>query len=192
MIYQVGMHFPIVQYMGAEGIYPICTNGSFDMLVIMQEVNEDAIRIFDGRCKHCAIQISDIPFLSFTFEKTLELGFYINVYDAKPRNVDAWLKLNVNRSFNFYLVEQKQSIIKAARTRLFPANFLKGIKRILAKQHQHYSSWEQVDATGAAQYFKEKTLKMMQQWKNPPVINIENKPKPEMDDEGWTEIIERP
>jgi hypothetical protein len=169
MIYQVGMPFPIEEHMNA-GIFPIFTDGSFDMLVIMQEINEDVIRIFNGRCKHQAIQISDIPFLSFTFEKPLELGFYINVYNAKPRNVDAWLKLDVTRRFNFYLVDRKEGIVKAARTRLFPANFLKGIKAVLTNQHQHYSSQDQVDASAVAQHFKEKTLKMMELWKHPPAI----------------------
>jgi hypothetical protein len=189
MIYQVGMPIPIEQYMNAEGIYPIFTDGSFDMLVIMQEVNEDVIKIFNGRCKHRAIQISDIPFLSFIFERTLELGFYINVYDAKPRKVDAWLKLDVTRRFNFYLVERNEAIVKAARTRLFPANFLKGIKVVLSNQHQHYSSREQVDATGVAQHFKEKTLKMMELWKHPLAIQIAENPQTERSDDCWPEIV---
>lgn len=189
MIYQVGMPIPIEQYMDAEGVYPIFTDGSFDMLVMMQEVNEDAIRIFNGRCKHCAIQISDIPFLSFAFEKPLELGFYINVYDAKPRSIDAWLKLNVTRRFNFYLVERKDGIVKAARTRLFPANFLKGVKEVLAKQHQHYSSLEQVDATAIAKHFKEKTLKMMEQWKNPPDIRVTDNSQAGMNDDDLSNTI---
>jgi hypothetical protein len=102
--------------------------------------------------------------------------------------VDAWLKLTLAQFINLYLVEQRTGILNRIRTMEFPAKFLKSLKEILAQQYLQYGSMEQVDAIGC-EIFKNKTIKLIKQWKQRPAIPTPENSKTEISDDGWYEII---